>query len=920
MTDANGNFTATLLTMGTGDTRHQSALTVTALLPGQGIAWTQTANAAAALTNVQLTLLPMATLEGRLVHADGTPAANEEVYVHSLSPRQWARNGSHAAATKNGKAVSRLMAGQQGNNIMLLPLLPADALATLFRAKTDASGKFTLLGVPQATTIALKPAGKLAMASGSVNSFVVEERERQSAGVFVATATARVKVRVTNPITRQPVRQAFVSIANVDMMQNIAMQQQLGGHNGRGFKTDAKGEMTSPELLPGDYIVNVSGCLKKVHVEPGQAIAPIEIAVRQGLLQGRLLDNSGKPVANTEVRIATAVNGGGMFGFTGNGFDGGFSNPVFDQPTFFMDGGSTAVVSNGAGNSFFTDALPSITTRTGPDGRFACPNIPWGSPQVRIWATKGNDLAEWSGPANQISAGFTLKMRRNALVTVSGKLIDPDHRPLTNVTCKALHWLATPRFTWFSTARDVKTDDEGNFTVDGLERGESFSLITFGQQQQFRNNVIMAEDGSVTMNTAPASGAGNAAPAILQAGGVQFALQTLSGKRDLAQQMAAIHPDFESPRFLTCAAGDGQNLGDVMVHPQETPDQVLQSYGGSFGDPNPLPGVVTAPAPGEVQSAKAALARYESAMQAGDINALAELTSRVSLGWSPTRRKFLQQVSLSGRSNTSNTPDTLALKFVPRRAISTLLQMASPEAGVGRLAAEADADHNWVFLTQQASNKNVMLAGILHREEGQWRVVSNPFFNRAEGLQMMDGNALGIGSNKWKLAANPLTPALQESAQQMGERYLQAWRGADRDQMRRLTASSASLPTQNLAQFRHALERRADDGVCPLATDEKIVLEPVSNLTLWDQDWLKHLAGFNNGQFNVEQTQLGLSRTVGDDTSALAALMEDKLPPEKLAPGNDTAFLRYTAQGRNFLMVLTRHNHQWQMLEPALPL
>ena len=201
-------------------------------------------------------------------------------------------------------------------------------------------------------------------------------------------------------------------------------------------------------------------------------------------------------------------------------------------------------------------------------------------------------------------------------------------------------------------------------------------------------------------------------------------------------------------------------------------------------------------------------------------------------------------------------------------------------------------------------------------------MVANPLFSSINAAQMLTGNGTAIASGKQTLPAAALTPELQQSALQTGERYLRAWLDADREQMRRLTSPFSRLPVSDIAQFRHALERRADEGVSPLASEEKVTLQPVHNLTLWDQEWLKQLAGENAQVVDFSRQPVVVGENfAGFRSEKTTSLVEVMSPaPEELAPGNDTAVFRYSAQGHDFLMVLQRHNRQWQMLEPALPL
>src|SRR5439155_13134594 len=195
------------------------------------------------------------------------------------------------------------------------------------------------------------------------------------------------------------------------------------------------------------------------------------------------------------------------------------------------------------------------------------------------------------GSPDQIGSTLELSLRPAMLVSVTGRLLDPRRRPLAKADFSTIRWQEGPRITWLASARQGKTDPAGRFRVDGLERGQSFSILGGAPGRS-------EEDG------------------------------------------------FESPRFATPGAAvtvaATQELGDVVVHPVEGAQQVLQLYGFDSTDQLArLTALLPAPPAAAVAGARAALARYNAALGAGDFDAAYHMTSRLSLDWAENRRDFL---------------------------------------------------------------------------------------------------------------------------------------------------------------------------------------------------------------------------------------------------------------------------------------
>jgi hypothetical protein len=545
---------------------------------------------------------------------------------------------------------------------------------------------------------------------------------------------------------------------------------------------------------------------------------------RRGPLVGRVLDAGGKPAGGVLVKVEPGPE----------------SLPApLDTASLF------------AGRQATPDAV------TDGHGSFKIAGFDWwNSPRLTLRATRGNDQAEWSGPGVQLGGTLELRLRTGALVGVAGRLVDPDRHPMKNARVALIRWQDRPRLSWFLTARDVRADGEGRFRVDGLARGESFSLVSGGP-------------------FVPGGGDG---------------------------------AGFESPRFATPAAGDAPALGDVVIHPLEGSEQVLQLYG--FDSPEQLAqlaSLLPPPGPEQERAARQALERYAAALAAGDVDAALRLTAHASSGGAMDRQRFLLRSTLRPPPEPG---ELRTIRFVPRILVAYLMLLRNGPLSFltgpsfGAAARELEATPEWaVFAT--AAEDRVRTAAILVREAGEWRVVPVPSF-----VQLGDEFILsGLGGREPTpdsfTRPAPLPEVESQAARATGERYLAAWADGNPAVQQELTSPLSPARAESLPAFRKRLERRLDEGVCPLPVGAAATLRPVEAVTEWELQWLALLAR-------------ALPGLAGDPANAPGE------PPAGFpadhARRGDLAAFRYDAGDRSFLMLLARHAGRWQVLEPALPL
>ncbi|HLJ55545.1 MAG TPA: hypothetical protein VKT77_10950, partial [Chthonomonadaceae bacterium] len=641
-------------------------------------------------------------------------------------------------------------------------------------------------------------------------------------------------------------------------------------------------------------------------------VAPVEFMVRQGALNGLLLDRSGKPAPNVDIMMLPSS--APMAGIVNT------SKLVMEA-----DGPPQPDA-----NSVSWERIP--VARTGPDGRFIIHPVPWGAARIVLRATSGSDRAEFSGAVSGIGDLVTLRMTPNALITVTGRLIDAQRRPVSGAACRALHWQPTLRSFWFASAHELTSDGQGRFRVAGLERGESFSVISGASGVPMQQAVIVR---SQAVRKAGAKGSPITA--------------------------------FESPRFTAAREGAVQNLGDVMVHPSTTPDEVLQSYGAVRREIVST-GVIEAPDAAKVQQAAAALGRYEQAIAEADPRAAQILTSRLSPTWAPALPDYLIRCSFVQTSEDGAGVGPLrAMRFVPRALLQSMTAgSAAPSAGPGaevrtnsdltdlqvqatsfdggrrssfeplnsasaitRTSRALGAAGSWVLFTRDGRNGPVF-AGLTHWENGKWRVASGTVApgTPLAALSFFFG---GVAPTRALAARNaaPLSIGELVAARDAGARFLRDWAENRPDAMLRRTARVSLAHTARLADYRRQQERRVDQGNCPLNAGDKVSLQPLPGLNAWERRWLS-VTAWSHGQTteagafdSTAFLRAAFDRSDVTESAPTRRLRTDRRGARSRANATQrgrSVLLQYEAAGGRFLMALVYEKGAWRVVEPAMPM
>lgn len=786
---------------------------VSALLPGKGFAWKRYTANGAQLGCGDVRVTAGTTLRGRVVHPTGRSVSGVTVNVEALTPG------------------FEFRPGMKQEDMQWLPnakFLPEATVKQFFQAQSDDRGFFSIPALPRHGQVQLNVGAGLEITPGSQSPIHLQDVAETPAGVLVASKTGSITVHLTDAKTGKPAPNVEVQVLPGEAALAGAFFGRAPNLPDVAAGTDQDGNLLVPRLLPGEYTVTVQGGKHTVVVEEGKAAPTLELKARAEALSGVVLDPSGKPVANLPVLM-----------------EGSKDDARLMAAQIFGGGNTAQPVSN-----------------TGPKGEFFVPNFPWQSKSVTLRVLKGNAEAVWTGAPEQLGSKLVLRMKPNARVTVKGRLLDPNRKPVTAGAAQVIRWQEGPRISWFGSATQAQVDAQGRFQVSGLERGQAFSLIA----------------GS------PLGGG--------------------SGE-----------PSYESPRFTT-AEGEGavQDLGEMVIHPLEGPEQILQVYGiESQEQLSRLSGLMKEPSAADVAAARAALGRYQAAMTEGNLDTLHEMTSRVSFGWSENRTHFLVnntfQVTAPGK-------EIQPLRMVPLisaaylNTFRRLLKDPSLGFNLGGSAREVEENPNWVFFITPKPD-GIELAGVMHQEEGEWRVVNFPTSPGAEGILFTQGTGPTPGPNVegFNQPAPALSNEAAAAARAAAEQYLAAWSGGQEATCFALTSPLAICAAKDLTGFKKALKHRLDEGHSPVPSGARPELRRIEGLTRWEMERL--------ASYSLAVTEITGNRRLQSDLPETQAAAEG-FPTEYVKRGGAAAF-RYRAGDQSFIMILLEHKGKWQVLEPAVP-
>lgn len=500
----------------------------------------------------------------------------------------------------------------------------------------------------------------------------------------------------------------------------------------------------------------------------------------------------------------------------------------------------------------------SNSSGTDEGSRFSFPESAWRSPTVHLLAVRGTAVAEWSGRGDDLPRLLELRLRPNVFVRVSGRLVDPKGKPVALVPLGIMLWRGSPEHYISMNSSDLATDAQGRFRIDGLPRNATFSFVPGGGvsgDQKWRG-------------------------------------------------------DFLSPKFTTAAEGAEQDIGTLKVRivPGDDAEAFLEEDADQFRHG---PFLMAPTSQESVAGARDALARYNAAIEAGDLDTIYRLTSRASEDWLPVRTQFMlfstfRRITLGEKREPAAAQP---LRFVPRQTLAGQLLMTRlqqdpyAELNLTDLARELSADPDWVYLAY-VDPRVITVGAIAHREPGGWRI-ARPFQSGWDEplLQVhLDLFAEPLSGAAFSRRAPVLSAASRRAAALAAQEYLQTWSRGEYERLRGLTSPDSPDYSRTAAGFKKRLAYRWDQGRCPLTAADRPVPQPVGDLTVWETGWLATYP-------------IAWARSDHDAGPAIRKLKAGY--PGRIERG-EIAVFRYQTGDRRFLIILRWGPKGWRVLEPAL--
>lgn len=414
------------------------------------------------------------------------------------------REGVEIRVRAGGEVSGRLELpdGGPAAGVLLYIQVSVDSNSTMLHAQTDAEGRFSVGGVadgarcqlmlPRGTTI--EGVGS-AFAAPKSDVFAVYQPPKR------VTIKGRVLDDKGEPV---PLFQVLVTAANEDSGMRSAWQPGGGGQDGinGAFERSVEGDppyrvqVSRPRTREGAPM-NLQGVDVPV-ADPGQ---PLEVRLVPGRsVRGKVVDAAGQPVPGVLFSVksheATSLADGT---FQLVGLPEGALSASIEVPSEYVNPGSVALGTQStpitltlqrgltiSGRVFLADGEPAsgggVSAGWQPaqggaagnswaqfegDGRFTVRGLPEGARvelTARVWSPKGEQLGQKRVP-DVLAGSQDVEIRLAPGVEISGRVLDHAGKGVSG--CYV--WAQDGRG---GHANAVQPDDQGRFTLRGLEAGE----------------------------------------------------------------------------------------------------------------------------------------------------------------------------------------------------------------------------------------------------------------------------------------------------------------------------------------------------------------------------------------------------------------------------------------------------------------
>ncbi len=377
-----------------------------------------------------LKLAAPVTLSGRLLSADGKPAAGVPFGVDRFVP---------PATTSGVPGPPHPWAYAQ--------LLVPQGVRRELVGRSGADGRFQWTGLPARTRVGWVLGGGVVLSQGTPQVLRLGAPGQQELGTLIVTRLGGLEARVETP-EGKPVPDATVSVRRswpldpegpLTELQDLLLSP-LRDDPMTGV-TDPRGLARFDGLQPGDYEVAIAGRVFPARVREGKRDEPVRLETRNEPFTGRVVDAAGQAVAGARVGVEIR--------HTRRNWPPCLADPV----------------------------------ATGPDGRFSMAQFPWEAEEVVLRAVAGTGMTEQVLRPRDLKAPPTLSLRSGVLALVRGRVLDGGGKPVSQTQVLLIH--RGPDGT-----RPIglgRTDPEGRFTFDALKGGVAFFVGLAVQGQLFES-------------------------------------------------------------------------------------------------------------------------------------------------------------------------------------------------------------------------------------------------------------------------------------------------------------------------------------------------------------------------------------------------------------------------------------------------
>ena len=283
---------------------------------------------------------------------------------------------------------------------------------------------------------------------------------------------------VVNELTKEPLRRVEINL----------YRQGKPGSSGSAYSavTDAAGKFRIENIDPGDYslIHRKAGFLmtrayfgmsaRILKLTEGTSLTGLRYALRpQAVITGRVLDEEGEPVQNIFVLLLRYRYYRGANRATQGG-----------RPQQTNDRGEFRFTEVQSGKYYLLADLQRMSALAG-----AAPPVP-GAPRTAYVATYFPSASEFAQAAaievqaGQEISGRDIALRKEKVVRVSGKVLDPDGSPAKHAFVSL-----TPAETAASFAGSVTiaVDEKGTFAGDNVPPGQYLARASKGDEWQWQS-------------------------------------------------------------------------------------------------------------------------------------------------------------------------------------------------------------------------------------------------------------------------------------------------------------------------------------------------------------------------------------------------------------------------------------------------